>query len=417
MHKTKIINIEDENRFLGDLGPGLIYGGGIVGGVGLVLALLLSVATEDNGLGYFFHSYLLNFTYFLSLALGALFFVATQHVTAAGWSVTIRRIAEFMALLLPWMLILFLPVLLSVLFGNSDLYHWNSKAVMNPESEHFNPLLAKKEAYLNSSFFGVRAVIYFGIWFLLARYLVNKSLEQDATGNPELTNKMQSFGAPALVLFALTLSFASFDWLMSLDGEWFSTIFGVYYFAGSALGFFATATLIAMGLQTTGRLTHAITIEHYHDMGKFLFGFIVFWAYIAFSQYMLIWYANIPEETQWFLVRQTNGWEWVSLTLIFGHFIIPFLYLMSRHVKRNKLTLAIGVIYVLIVHWIDIYWLVMPSLEGGSPFSFGGLLIDLSCLVGIGGLCVAGFAYVAGERSLVCVRDPRLHECLAFRNS
>ncbi len=414
MHNTKTIDIEDDNRFLGELGPRLVQGGVVIGLVGIGLALLLSMAAEENGLAYFFHSYLLNFMFFLSIALGALFFVATQHLAAAGWSVTIRRIAEFMAWLLPWMLILFLPVLLSVLFGNSDLYHWNDTSVMDPESDNYNQLLAKKQAYLNSGFFGVRAVIYFGIWFLLARYLISKSIEQDETGNPELTNKMQRFSAPTLVLFALTTSFAAFDWLMALDAEWFSTIFGVYYFAGCALSFFATAILVGVALQSTGRLTNSITIEHYHDMGKFLFGFIVFWAYIAFCQYMLIWYANMPEETQWFLVRQTNGWEWVSLTLLFGHFVIPFFYLMSRHIKRNKLTLCIGAVYVLVVHWIDLYWLVMPSLM--PEFGLGGLLIDLACLVGLGGLCVAGFAYVAGERSLIPVGDPRLGECLAFKN-
>jgi len=414
MHNTKTINIDDDNRFLGDLGPRLTLGGGVIGISGIFLALLLSVA-RDNGLAHFFHSYLLNFTFFLSIALGALFFVATQHLSAAGWSVTIRRIAEFMAWLLPWMLVLFLPVLFSVLFGSSDLYHWNNAAVMNPDSDHFNELLAKKQSFLNPSFFGVRAVIYFGIWFLLSRYLITKSIEQDATGDPELTNKMQRFSAPTLVLFALTISFAAFDWIMTLDAEWFSTIFGVYYFAGSALGFFATAILIGVALQGSGRLTHSITIEHYHDMGKFLFGFIVFWAYIAFSQYMLMWYANMPEETHWFLVRQENGWEWVSLTLLFGHFFIPFLYLMSRHIKRNKVTLCVGAIYVLIVHWIDLYWLVMPSLPH-HEFGLGGLLIDLTCLIGLGGLCVAGFAYVAGERSLIPERDPRLGECLAFKN-
>lgn len=415
MHKTETINIQDENRFLGELGPRMLQGGLIVGAVGIGLSLLLSLATEERALDTFLHSYLLNFTFFLSISLGALFFVATQHVTAAGWSVTIRRIAEFMAWLLPWMLLLFLPILLSVLFGRYDLYHWNNPELMNPESDVYNELLAKKSAYLNPAFFGVRAVIYFGIWFLLARYLVLKSLEQDQTGNPELTNKMQSFGAPALLLFALTTSFAAFDWLMSLDAEWFSTIFGVYFFAGSALGFFATVTLISMALQSSGRLTNAISIEHYHDLGKFLFGFIVFWAYIAFSQYMLIWYANIPEETQWYLVRQSNGWQWVSLTLLFGHFIIPFFFLMSRHVKRNKLTLGIAAVYVLIMHWIDLYYLVMPSLME-KEFHLSGLFIDLACLVGMGGLYVAGFAYVAGERSLVPERDPRLEECLAFKN-
>ena len=414
MHHEPQIDIQDENRFMADLGPRLVAGGAVVGAVGIGLALLLCLAREENGVRHFLHAYLLNFAYFLSIALGALFFVATQQLTAAGWSVTVRRIAELMAGMLPWMLALFIPLLLLVLMGNSQLYHWNDTTLLDPDSEHYDPLIAMKRAYLNPAFFGVRAVIYFLIWGLLARFFLSRSTEQDETRDPELTLKMQRVSAPALVLFALTLTFAAFDWLMSLDAHWFSTIFGVYYFAGSALSFFAAIIIISQLLQASGRLSRAITVEHYHDLGKFLFGFVVFWAYIAFSQYMLIWYANIPEETQWFQVRQTNGWGSVSVVLIFANFFIPFFFLVSRHIKRNRLTLAIGAVYILAVHWLDLYWIVMPSLM--KVHTLSGLLIDLACFVGFAGLCVAGFGWVAGSRSLVPVGDPRLHEALAFKN-
>jgi hypothetical protein len=210
------------------------------------------------------------------------------------------------------------------------------------------------------------------------------------------------------------VSFAAIDWLMSLMPQWYSTIFGLYYFSGTTVGSLAAMIVLSMALQTRGRLTTSVTIEHYHDLGKLLLGFVIFWGYIAFSQYLLIWYADLPEETQWYLVRQSGPWRWVSLILLFGHLLIPFFGLLCREAKRRKAILAFWAVWLLVAHWIDLYWLVMPSL---GPKGVPPGVIDLGCLVAIGGVWMAGLLWTAGRRSLVPLGDPRLAESLAFENS
>jgi len=197
---------------------------------------------------------------------------------------------------------------------------------------------------------------------------------------------------------------------MSLSPHWFSTIFGVYYFAGCVVGSLALLIVMTRALQLSGRLTHAVSVEHYHDLGKLLFGFTFFWAYIAFSQFLLIWYANIPEETMWYQKRMENGWQWVSLLLLFGNFIVPFLGLMSRHVKRQPKLLAGWAAWLLLMHYVDLYWLAMPEVLV-SP-SIG--LTELGCLAAFGGLMVAAWSKVAAKHALIPVHDPRLPESLAF---
>ena len=184
----------------------------------------------------------------------------------------------------------------------------------------------------------LRGIGYFAVWILIARYFWRSSLGQDLTHDPVPTEKMRKFSGPAMLAFALTINFAAFDWLMSLDPHWFSTIFGIYFFAGCAVAIFAALPIFAAILQWSGYVTREISDDHYHDMGKLLFGFMMFWAYIAFSQYLLIWYANIPEETFWFLLRQRGGWQFVGLLLIFGHFVLPFFGLMTRSARRSRRT-------------------------------------------------------------------------------
>jgi hypothetical protein len=224
---------------------------------------------------------------------------------------------------------------------------------------------------------------------------------------------MQKWSGPAMIVFALTVCFASFDWLMSLDPHWFSTIYGVYFFTGAVVGFLAFVTLASLLLERVGVLAGVVTVEHYHDLGKLLFAFVFFWAYIAFSQYLLIWYANIPEETGWYLVRQNGGWQWVSLLLLFGHFVLPFLGLISRHAKRHRSVLAGWALWMLLMHWIDLYWLVMPSdAPQRVPLPVGEILV----FVGIGSLYLSLLIRIASRGSLVPTADPRLDESLAFHN-
>ena len=393
--------------------PNIIVGqisrwGTLAAVLALSFALLLAVFST-RGIGHLLYSYLVSVCFVTSLALGGLFFVLLQHLTRAGWSVVIRRIAEVTAASLPYLLLLFVPLLLLLLTGDARLYRWNDPAFRETDA-----LIQGKAAYLNGPFFALRTLFYFAVWTVLARYFWRTSIRQDASGDKRLTLQMQRWSGPAMMAFAVTTCFAAFDWLMSLDPHWFSTIYGVYFFSGAVVGFLAFVTLAALALERVGLLRDKITEEHYHDLGKLLLGFTMFWAYIAFSQYLLIWYANIPEETGWYLVRQNGGWQWVSLLLLFGHFVLPFFGLMSRGAKRTRVTLAGWSAWLLVMHWVDLSWLAMPSY---SPTRVPFGVIDLLVLAGVSGLFAAMIGRVVGNRALVPVRDPRLRESLSFHNA
>jgi hypothetical protein len=378
----------------------------------------------------FFRGYLLNLCFFVSLALGALWFVMLQHLTRAGWSVVVRRLAELLAGTFPLLALLSLPIVIPVALGMPagirSVYPWTDPAYVAQEA-----LLQHKQPYLNGGFFLLRAAVYFGVWWLLSGYLLRRSLEQDASGDPSLTLRMERASAPGMLAYALTVTFFAFDFMMTLAPTWYSTIFGVYYFSGCVLGFFATLTLTMFLLQRAGRLTEAISVEHYHDVGKLLFAFVVFWAYIAYSQYMLYWYANMPETSSWYVVRQSGPWVWLSLVILFGHFVLPFLLLISRVPKRRKTVLVGGAVWVLAVHWLDIAYLVLPPyffgfagdpgyVQGervrGAPFDPVALILGLTLLIGLGGVLAGS---VLKRMELCCLiprRDPRLHESLEFEN-
>ena len=379
----------------------------VLGAGSLLLGFVASLVLQD-AFSRFLVAYLVAFCFCLSVSLGALFFVVLQHLTHAGWSVTVRRLAEILAAALPLWAVLFAPILFLVLTGNGSLYPWNDAAHVAHD-----PLLQAKQPYLNAPFFALRAVLYFAVWGWIARYYWRHSLAQDQTGDKSHTLAMQRRAGVAMLAFGVTVTFASFDWLMSLDPHWFSTLFGVYFFAGCAVSAFAALILIAVGLQKLGYLQDAISADHYHDLGKLLFGFTFFWGYIAFSQYMLIWYGDIPEETLWYLARQSHGWAAVSLVLLFGHFLLPFCGLMPRRAKRNKRVLAAWAAWLLVMHWLDLYWLAAPQASRGPAFH----LLDILCLVGLACLYAAILLRVAADRGLVPQRDPYLAEALAFRNS
>ena len=418
MDQENLVDLSRERITLPLTTPGLAKVLGAVGIAGLAAGFGFGLAQRDD-LRYFFHAYLVDFAFFLSISLGALFFVALHHVSRAGWSVAVRRLAEIFLGNLALLAVLFLPILLAMTAGNHSLYRW-----ADPQVVAASELLRHKAGWLNLWFFALRAAFYFVAWTLLARFFFRRSLQQDRSGDPQLTIQMERASGPALLVFAGTVTLAAFDWLMSLEPAWFSTIFGVYYFSGAAVGFLAALVLAALVVQGSGRLTGTITAEHYHDLGKLLFGFVVWWGYIAFSQYMLIWYGNIPEETVYYLKRQTGPWAIVSLVLLFGHLLIPFLGMLPREVKRRRVLLGFWAVWLLVFHWLDMYWLVMPNLGGGAgcqPASSGRLAIcptiDVCLLVGMGGLYLAGVLAAAGGRPLVPLKDPRLGESLAFENS
>ena len=309
----------------------------------------------------FFLSYLVSFMFFLTLSLGALFFILMHYLSQAGWSVALRRIPEHLMANLPVMLFLFIPLL----FGIHELYEWS-----HPEEVLKDPLLQVKAPYLNTPFFIVRSAIAFIVWVLLARLFFKRSTMQDITAEPKLTKILRKVSAPSILLFGITVTFTAIDWIMSLTPHWYSTMYGVYIFAGATVGSLSVMSLTLLILRKNGFLKDIVNVEHYHDLGKLLYGFNIFWAYIAFSQYFLIWYANIPEETEFFMHHFHGGWKYVAILLSVGHFGIPFILCMSRHVKRNLTTHGIMAGWLLIMHFVDIYWLIKPMGDHHGPHNF-----------------------------------------------
>ena len=366
-------------------------------------------------------AYLVAFIYCLTITIGCLFFVLIQHLCRAGWSIVVRRIAELVMIMIIPLAILFIPILVS-LGGDGVLYAWDNDQYA--ELQHLNPeIWTVKTGWLTPGWFTFRSVIYFAIWSSLAVYFFRGSVRQDETGEKAVTDRMQWWSGPGVVLFALTTSMAAFDWIMSLAPMWFSTMFGVYLFAGSILSAHCAITVGAYVLQRSGAMRDEITVEHYHDLGKLIFGFLLFWIYIGFSQFMLMWYGNIPEETVWYYFRQQDVWVWVSLSLIFLHWIVPFAGTMSRHVRRRPGWMCFWASYVLAMHFVDVYWMIMPQareiVANAPPATMGGpagIVASLLCVIGMGALLLGLILRVASGTNIVPVRDPRLQESIAFEN-
>ncbi len=374
----------------------------LVGFAGLVVSLVGWAVDAHQ----FYFSYLVGWSFCLTIALGALFFVFIQHLTKARWSIVVRRIAESLLWTFPLLAVLGLPIL----FGLHDLYHWTHADVVAQDE-----IIAGKTAYLNVPFFIARLVFYFVMWSILGYKLSRLSLEQDTRLDPTIPAQQRKVSAWGLIVAAVTTAFASYDLLMSLDPHWFSTIFGVYIFAGAFMSIHAVIALVSISLQRTSRpFRHIVTAEHYQDLGKMMFGFVVFWAYIAFSQYMLIWYGNIPEETIWYHHRLEHGWEVHSAILLIFHFILPFLLLLPRFVKRRKSTMVFMAIWLLVMQWFDLHWLAMPVLH---PDHAGIHWLDISCWLGLTGVFAASFLYRLGRHSLVPLNSPYLAKSLRFENN
>ncbi len=366
----------------------------IVGTIGL----LLSVAGAFMDHSAFFQSYLVAFTFFTTVALGGLFFVLIHHVTGAYWGVVMRRVAENLAYTLPLMGLLMLPLF----FGMHDLFHWSHE-----EAVAHDTILQWKAPYLNTTFFIIRNVLIFVIWSWLAHGLRKLSLAQDA-GKTESLGKMRRKAAGGTVLFALTVTVFAFDWLMSLDPHWYSTIFGVYVFSGAFLAGLALLSILANLLRNNGA-GEIITAEHTHDFGKFLFAFTAWWAYIGGAQYFLIWYGNIPEETIYFLHRWEHGWKNVSLLLILFHFIIPFILLAFRASKRQPVLILSIASLMLFNHYLDHFWMIGPTF---NDHHFQLSWMHLTTLLGIGGLFVWWLFQKMGDAPVIAFADPKLQKSI-----
>ena len=385
---------------------------------GGLVALLLGwgFATQSIDANFGMSVYLTAVVYCMTLVLGCLFFVLIQHLVRAGWSTVVRRIAELVMIMVIPMGILFLPVLGSLWMGQGTLYGWDSPDAYQAEHHVPEQVWLEKLRWLNQEWFTIRTIGYFAVWSALAIFFFKNSVRQDETGEKAITDRMQYWSGPAVMLFSLTTSFAAFDWVMSLAPMWFSTMFGVYMFAGSILAAHCLIAVASFVLQKKGAMRDEVTVEHYHDLGKLIFGFVFFWTYISFSQYLLIWYANIPEETHWFYVRQVGTWGGIGLALIFLHWMLPFAGTMSRHVRRRPALVCGWGVYLLIMHYVDVYFMIMPEAKAGNAGGVIGVCSSVLCVAGMVSLLTGLVMGLAQQNKVVAVGDPRLGESIAFEN-
>jgi hypothetical protein len=343
-------------------------------------------------------SFVQNHFYFMSLGLGGIFFAAIQWLTGAMWSAPIRRLSEALASYLPISIL----TLIALYFGIHHIYVW-----ADPAHVHGDQVLEGKAGYLSPVFFIVRNVGALGLMTFFAFKLIGNSIAQDSDkGNYAWTAKNRKIVPSFLILFGLLFTMASFDQMMSLDPHWYSTMFGVYCFAGLFYSTLATVTLLALYLRSKGKLDGILNDNHVHDMGKFMFAFTVFWAYIGFCQFLLIWYANLPEETLYYIHRMKGAWFYISAFLL-AKFFVPFFVLLPRDAKRNASVLTGVGIFMLVAQWIDVYWMVQPEFfKDGPQFGWVELGIPLGFL-GVFGLVVIRFL---AKNNIVAIGDPRLAE-------
>lgn len=351
------------------------------------------------------HAYLVAFVYWLGIALGALILLGAFHASNARWPVVLRRFLEHVTQVIPLFVLLFVPIAL----GRAHLFPWVDPHAAPAGMAH---AIEHKLPWLNVPFFLARAALYFASWIAVAHFLRAWSVRQDSAGGVTLTRWQRRLGAGSLPLLALTLTFAAFDWMMSLDPRFFSTIFGVYWFAGSFVAVFAVTILAATATRADPTQFGAhMNTDHFHSLGKFLLAFTAFWAYVAFSQFMLIWIANVPEEVPWYILRIEGGWRAVGAFLALFHFVVPFFLLTNKGITRQPRRLAAAAAWMLLVHWIDLYWVLMPHLDPGGPRPS---LWDLAAFVGVGGLAVAfGLLRMRGTAA-VPIRDPYLEDSLRY---
>jgi len=388
---------------------GEYFESGRFAGLSVLLGVIAFVALALCGAGaaidpeQLSYSWLFAFGFFFTLCVGCFFWTIVHYATDAEWTVVVRRQLENIAALIAILAIFFIPIYLL----RHHLYQWMN---IPPGTE---PNLDSKRAYLNLNFFILRALFFLGFFIIASQLLRRLSVRQDKDGNPGFTIRLRQVSFVSLPLFALCLTFGAYDWLLGLQYHWFSTMFGVYIFAGAAGASMSLLVLVITALRKAGYLENVVTMEHYHIMGKWMFAFCVFWAYIGFGQYMLIWYANMPEETQYFLVRNTESWWFLSMLLVFGRFFGPFLILLLRSVKKHPRQLCYVAWWILFMQLIDIYVVVLPALHGtGIHVS----IWDFAALIAIGSTLAFAYLRLVGKSSLFPVRDPRLVESLKLVN-
>ena len=372
----------------------------IAGAAGLLLTAVGAVFNADQ----FFRSYLYGFLFWTCVGVGCLSISLIHHLTGGWWGLVIRRLLEAGARTLPFCALLFVPLV----FGLPRLFEWADAARVQAD-----PILLHKSLYLNAPFFLARAVFYFAVWSLLARALDRSSLELDAAQGDErrylvVSRRLRAIAGGGLLLMGLTITFSSVDWAMALDPHWFSHVYGVLFMVGQAVAAMAFMIVLVAQLGGEDPLRRVIEPSDVHDLGKLLLAFIMLWAYIEVSQWIIIWSGNLPEETPWYIRRLHGGWQYLALVVIVFHFLLPFLLLLSRDLKRDARRLALVAGTVFVLRALDLFWLIAPDAPLGHE-GHGGLHVhwmDLTALVGVGGVWIWLFTRALLRRPLVTIGEP-----------
>jgi hypothetical protein len=364
--------------------------------VGVVLAIIGLVM---SGVDRFYEAYLVAYVFWAGIAIGSLAILMVIHLTGGAWGIVIRRPLEAATRMIPIMAVLFIPIV----FGMGHLYHWTDPNVVATD-----PIVREKAPYLNTPFFIVRQVIYFAIWSGLTLLLNRWSAEQDRTGDPALVSKFSRLSGGGMVVHWLILTFAMVDWVMSLNPHWFSTLWGMLFLVGQALSALAFAIVVLIMLSQYPPLNRIVTPHHLHDLGKLLFAFLMLWAYLSFSQFLIIWSANTIEEIPHYFVRMQGGYEWLGVVLILLHFAAPYALLLSRDVKRDTTRLRAIAAWLVFIRFADYYWYVAPEFH--ERFSI--TLLDVALPIAIGGIFLALYAVQLRARPLLPLNDPGLEKAL-----
>jgi hypothetical protein len=368
----------------------------VVGIAGTVLCFIGLITNPFQ----FYRSYLWSYMLLMGLSLGPLAWLMLQYVTGGAWGVVIRRPCEAAARTLPLVALMFLPIVI----GINNLYDW-----AHADKVAASPMLQHKHLYLNVPFFLARAVVYFGGWLFLSWFFNRWSAVEDREGPERAHRKMAFLAGPGILFWGFTVTFMSIDWILSLEPQWFSTIFGLLFIASQALTSMAFLITLMVLLSYRRPMSEVLTPRHLHDLGKFLLALVMVWAYFSFSQFLIIWAGNLPEEIPWYLTRLNGGWQYVALALVIGHFALPFALLLSRDLKRNFRLLAGIAIFILCMRFVDLYWLVTPD---HRP-SFGLSWMDFTAPMGLIGLWLWYFLTQLEKRPLMPLREPQLEEALA----
>ncbi|HSC77433.1 MAG TPA: hypothetical protein VLB32_02620 [Candidatus Acidoferrales bacterium] len=368
----------------------------IAGGVAAVLCVVGAVMTPHQ----FYRSYLVGFLFWTGISLGCFAVLLLHHIFGAAWGFVVQRTLEAGTRTLPLMAVLFLPLLL----GMHALYEWTHAEVVAGD-----PVLQQKSVYLNTGFFVGRAVFYFLVWIGIATLLNRWSQQLDASGAPELAARLSNSGPPGLLLYGFTVTFATVDWVMSVDPHWYSTIFALIFIAGQVLSTIAFAILMTRLLGERPPLAGVLRPAHLHDLGNLMFAFTMIWAYVSFSQFLIIWSGNLPETITWYKARSEGGWQWVAVGLFLFSFALPFVILLSRWVKQRARLLARVAAWVLFMRLVELFWIVQPSFRPNLSLHW----LDVAAPIAVGGFWLAFYIRQLKSRPLLPERDPRMHEAFA----